>query len=80
MDFNFTSLKEKLSENELEIVYAYVGRNREKIIRGLTELNEQIVIIPIKEVPTVNGTHIEDINDTFSLRKEDEVIFVDLVE
>ena len=28
-DFNFRLLKDKLNENELEIVYSYVRRNRE---------------------------------------------------
>lgn len=80
MDFNFTLLKGKLSENELEIVYSYVSRHKENIIKGLIELDQQIVVMPIKEVPIVNGTKIEEINDTFSLSKEGETIFVDLVE
>lgn len=79
MDFNFSLLKGKIDENELEIVSSYAERNKEGIIRELNGLNETIVGIPIKEVPAFNEAQAEDIIETFSLRKEREIIFVDLV-
>ena len=80
MNFNFSLLNGKLNENELEIVYSYVRRNKDNIIRGLIELDQKKVVFPIKEVPIVNGTQIEEINNTFSLTREEETIFVELIE
>lgn len=80
MKFNYTSLRGKLSENELEIVRLYVERNKEGIFKELTEIDSVVAPIPIKEVPLVNNNQIEDVNATFSFTNEGETIVVDLVE
>jgi len=82
MDYiiDYSQIEKRLEEEELQEVYAYLERHKEKIIIRLYEVNEEIVLIPTKAViKDSKGFLIEEFQ-TFGLTKQnDNKITVELI-